>query len=396
MHHEILSAAQAIAPELTTWRRHIHQHPELQMDTPETEAYICRILREIGIEDIRSGIGGHGVAAVIPGGKPGKCLGIRVDCDALPIREETGLPFASTNGSMHACGHDAHTAAGLGAAKLLWDRRDQLTGSVKLIFQPYEEGDGGAKAMIADGVMMNPAVDAVIGYHIGTLMGQQYENGDVVFTDQPDSANIYAFRATFCGESAHVCAPQRGTDAIFMACSAVMNLQEIMNRERDPNETAILSVNTIHGGQRNNVVADRCVIEGTIRTFDRETHLYYVNRMQEICRGTAAMLRGTVEFETTIDVMATRIDAGLYRKFSEAAAALVPAEKLRRYEPVAPSGEDFARFADLVPGVHFFVCSKPVNGPCYPHHHPKFDIDEGTLPLAAALFTAFAMTWQEP
>lgn len=395
MYHEILSAANAISEDLTAWRRHIHQYPELQMNTPRTEAYICQILREIGIEDIRSGIGGHGVAAVIPGGKPGKCLGIRVDCDGLPIAEDTGLPFASTNGNMHACGHDAHTAVGLGAARLLWERRDQLTGSVKLIFQPYEEGDGGAQAMIADGVMEDPHVDAVIGYHIGTLMGQQYENGDVVFTDQPDSANIYAFRATFHGESAHVCSPQMGTDAIFMACSAVMNLQEIINRERDPNETAILSVNTIHGGQRNNVVADRCTIEGTIRTFNRQTHLYYVNRLKEICSGVAVMMRGSVEFETTIDVMATEIDSDMHRIFASVAKDLVPAEKLRRYTPVAPSGEDFARFAALVPGMHFFVCSKPANGPCYPHHHPKFDIDESTLPIGAALFTAFALKWQE-
>ena len=394
MFHEILQASQAMADELTLWRRAIHQYPELKMDTPVTEAYICSVLQAIGITDIRSGIGGHGVAAVIQGAHPGKCLGIRVDCDALPIPEETGLPFAAQNGNMHACGHDAHTAAGLGAAKLLWERRDTLAGSVKLIFQPYEEGDGGAKAMIADGVMENPHVDAVIGFHTGCIMGEQYENGDIVFTDQPDSANIYAFRATFHGESAHVCSPQKGADAIFMACSAVMNLQEIMNRERDPNETAILSVNTIHGGQRNNVVADRCTIEGTIRTFNRNTHKYYIDRLHQICQAVATMMRGTVEIETTIDVMATEINADLYHRFASVAAQMVSARQIRRYEPIAPSGEDFARFADLVPAMHFFVCSKPT-GICYPHHHPKFDIDEGTLPVSAALFAGFALSWQD-
>ena len=391
MKPELLQEATRMADDLIIWRRHIHQNPELRMDTPKTEVYICEVLRQIGMEEIRSGIGGHGVAAVIHGAKPGKCLGIRVDCDALPIVEDTGLPFASKNGAMHACGHDAHTAAGLGAAKLLWGHRDALTGSVKLIFQPYEEGDGGAKAMIADGVMENPHVDAMIGFHTGCIMGDQYDNGDIVFTDQPDSANIYAFRATFRGESAHVCSPQRGVDAIFMACSAVMNLQEIMNRERDPNETAILSVNTIHGGQRNNVVADSCTIEGTVRTFHNATHKYYVNRLQEICSSVAAMMRGSVTFETTIDVMATQIDRELYETFAAVAAGMGP---VKRYSPVAPSGEDFARFADLVPAMHFFVCSKP-DGVCYPHHHPKFDINENTLPLSAALFAAFALQWQD-
>jgi len=393
MYRKLLTAANAISDDLTAWRRHIHQYPELKMETPETETYLCDVLQSIGISDIRSGIGGHGVAAVIHGVKPGKCLGIREDCDGLPIREETGLPFASINGNMHACGHDAHAAVGLGAAKLLWDRRDELTGSVKLIFQPYEEGDGGAKAMIADGVMENPHVDAVIGFHTGNLMGQQYETGDIVFTDKPDSANIYAFRATFHGKSAHVCTPQMGTDAIFMACSAVMNLQEIMNREHDPNDAAVLSVNTIHGGQRNNVVADCCTIEGTIRSFDRDAHLNYVNRAKEICAAVAAMFRGSVEFEPTIDLMATKIDQELYETFSAVVKSMVPQERIRRYAPVAPSGEDFARFAALVPAMHFFVCSKP-DGVCYPHHHPKLDISESTLPISTALLAAFALHWQ--
>ena len=394
MFDTIRKEADQILDDLVLWRRHIHQYPELQMNTPVTEAYICDVLQEIGITEIRSGIGGHGVAAVIHGNAPGKCLGIRVDCDGLPIPEETGLPFASTNGYMHACGHDAHAAAGLGAAKLLWKHRDQLTGSIKLIFQPYEEGDGGARAMIGDGVMENPHVDAVIGFHTGNLMGDAYENGNIVFTDKPDSSNIYAFRATFHGKSAHVCTPHLGTDAIFMACSAVMNLQEIMNREHDPNDVAVLSVNTIHGGQRNNVVADCCTIEGTIRSFDRASHDRYVQRAKDICYAVASMFRGTVDFEPTIDLMANKIDPQMYRSFSAVAASMVPGTQIRRYEPVAPSGEDFARFADLVPAMHFFVCSKP-DGICYPHHHPKFDINENTLPISAALLTAFALTWQE-
>ena len=395
LYQEILTHADALAESLTAWRRHIHQNPELRMDTPLTEQYICHTLASFGIPDIRAGVGGHGVTATIDGAKPGKCLAIRVDCDALPIREETGLPFAATNGSMHACGHDAHTAAGLGAAKLLWDMREQLTGSVKLIFQPFEEGDGGARAMLADGVMENPTVDAIIGFHTGNIMGEQYQTGDVVFTHQSDSANIFSFKATFHGKSAHVCTPQLGVDAVFMACSAVMNLQEIMSRERDPNDNAILSVSTIHGGQRNNIISDVCTIEGTVRGFHRDAHQRYAQRVREICQNTAAMLRGSVDFETTIDLMATEIDRTMHDRFAATAAQLVPAERIRVYAPVTPGGEDFARYADLAPAMHFYVCSRPAHGPCYPHHHPKFDIDESTLPLSAALFAAFALTWQE-
>ena len=392
---EILACANDIRSDLVTWRRHIHQTPELRMETPLTEAYICDTLAGFGITDIRSGIGGHGVAATIHGHKPGKCLGIRVDCGGLPIPEETGLPFAAANGNMHACGHDAHTAAGLGAAKLLWEHRHELKGSVKIIFQPYEEGDGGAKLMLADGVMENPHVDAIIGFHTGCIMGEQYQSGDIVFTDQPDSANIFAFKATFHGKSSHVCTPHLGTDAVFMACSAVINLQEIMTREREPNDSAILSVSTIHGGQRNNVIADICTIEGSIRGFDRQKHHYYCARAKEICEAVAAMMRGTVDFETTIDLMSTDLDKDLHDRFAAVAAAMVSAEKVRRYDPVAPSGEDFARYADLVPAMHFFVCSKPEGPVCYPHHHPKFNINEDTLPLSAALFAAFALTWQD-
>lgn len=392
---DLLKQAEAMQSELTQWRRTVHQHPELRMDTPVTERFICDTLASFGVTDIRNHIGGHGVCAVISGAKPGKCLAVRVDCDGLPIREETGLSFAATNGNMHACGHDAHTAAGLGAAKILWENREKLAGSVKLIFQPYEEGDGGAKRMIADGVMENPHADAVIGFHTGNLMGEQYETGDVVFTDRPDSANIFAFKATFHGKSSHVCTPQYGTDAVFMACSAVLNLQEILTREHDPNDPAILSVSTIHGGERNNVIADTCTIEGSIRSFDRQAHRRYCARTREIIEGTAAMLRGTVDFETTIDLIATEIDPEMHRLFARTASAMVPAERVRRYEPVSPSGEDFARFAGLVPAMHFFVCSRPKNGPCYPHHHPKFDIDESTLPISAALLAGFALTWQE-
>ena len=178
----------ALQEQIVAWRREFHQCPELKMDTPITSGKIVRILKEIGIEEICSGVGGNGVTAVIHGALPGKCLGIRADCDGLPIREETGLPFASTNGNMHACGHDAHTAMALGAAKILWNHRDELHGSVKFVFQPYEEGIGGAKAMIADGVMENPHIDAMIALHTGVVGHPDSVSGDLSY--QPTASTF--------------------------------------------------------------------------------------------------------------------------------------------------------------------------------------------------------------
>ncbi len=231
-----------IKKDIITWRRSLHKIPELRMDTPKTEKEIVRILKEISVDKIESGVGGHGVCAIIEGELPGKCLAIRADCDGLPIKEETGLPFASENGNMHACGHDAHTAIALGAVELLSEVRHLLRGCVKFIFQPYEEGDGGAKLMIADNVLKNPDVDAIIALH-NQCIDMDCLPGDVFVTSSPITANIYSYEATFHGTSSHICHADTAVNAVYMACRAVSDISSLPSG----NKESVNAVSMIHG-----------------------------------------------------------------------------------------------------------------------------------------------------
>ena len=381
--------AEQIGSDVIAWRRLLHTMPELCMDTPKTEAAVINILKEIGVTEIRSGVGGHGVCAVIRGEMPGKCLAIRADCDGLPVQEETGLPFASQNGNMHACGHDAHTAMALGAAKLLFENRRHLEGCVKLIFQPYEEGDGGAKRMIADGALENPTVDAIVALHNHPTPDADYLPGDILVTRAPISAGIYSYEAVFFGESAHICLASQTANAVYMACDAV---SKIAGMEKGDGES-VNAVSMIHGGVRNNIICETCTVSGTIRAFDRETHTRLKERVHRILQDSAAAFGGRVEIKTTIDLMATENDAALYDRFCAVARLLFPergAVALKERELI---GEDFARFSDLVPGFYFKLHTKP-KGSAYPLHHPKFDVDESVLYKGSAMFAAFALGWQ--
>ncbi len=380
-----------LSEQIIQWRRAFHAEPELQMETPKTEARIVKILKEIGVDQIRSGVGGHGVCAIIEGSLPGKCLGIRADCDGLPIKEETGLPFASHNGNMHACGHDAHTAMALGAAKLLVEHKHHLVGSVKLIFQPYEEGDGGAKLMIADHVLENPKVDAIIALHNNCTPDSDYQLGDVLVLDQPMSANIYAYEATFHGPGAHVCLSRKTSNAVYMACNAVSRIAALP----EPGPETVNAVTMVHGGVRNNVIPETCTIAGSIRAFDSALHHLMQKQVHEILEQSAAENGGRVEIVKTIDLMGTEIDQDLYQRFCAISDQIYPERSCRSLTEREMVGEDFARFAARVPAMFFMLHTRP-QGSYYPLHHPKFDVDESVLHKASILFSSFALNWQSP
>ena len=371
-----------LSSQIIRWRRELHAMPELRMDTPKTEAYIARELALLGVEDIRTGVGGHGVTAMIRGEHPGKCLAIRADCDALPIPEETGLPFASKNGNMHACGHDAHTAMALGAAKLLLDHRHLLQGTVKLIFQPFEEGDGGAKAMLADGVL--DGVDAIIGLHNHVTPDEDYHPGDVLLTEEFASANIFAYEAIFRGSGGHVCHSRHLPNPVHMACQAVAQIAALP----EPGPETVNAVTVIQGGTRNNIVPTACTVAGSVRAFDPTLHNTMRRQVLEILHAC-----GQPEVTTTIDVMATRIDSTLLGKFRHTVNTLFPERGWQPLKKRDMIGEDFARFAAQVPGIYFFLHTRPENG-CYPLHHPKFDVNESVLHKGSELFAAFALNWQ--
>ena len=386
----LLRRAEEILPEIIAWRRAIHAYPELRMETPVTEAFIVKTLREIGITDIRSGVGGHGVAAVIEGGLPGKCLGIRADCDGLPIEEQTGLPFASKNGNMHACGHDAHTAMALGAAKLLYENRHLLRGRVKLIFQPYEEGDGGAKRMLADGVMENPAVDAVIGLHNNCTPVEEYQPGEILASPEPASCNIFAYEATFFGDNGHVCLSRSLSSSVYMACEAVTKIAALP----EPGPDTINAVTVVQGGVRNNVLPETCRIEGCVRAYDRALQDEMRIQVENILHETAEKHGGRVEITKTIDVMSTENDRQMYEMFCRIVDSVWPERPCRELVERQMIGEDFSRFADLVPGIYFRLYTKPLCS-SYPLHHPKFDVHEPAMSRGSAAFAAFALHWQD-
>jgi amidohydrolase len=371
-----------LSNEIICWRRALHAMPELRMDTPKTEAYIARELTLMGAEDIRTGVGGHGITAMIRGDLPGKTLAIRADCDGLPIREETGLPFASTNGNMHACGHDAHTAMGLGAAKLLIQNRHLLHGTVKLIFQPFEEGDGGAKAMLADGVL--DGVDAIVGLHNHVTPDEDYLPGDVLVTESASSANIFAYEATFRGPGGHVCHSRHLANPAHAACQAVAQIAELP----EPGPETVNAVTVIQGGTRSNIVPTECTVAGSIRAFDETLHNTMRRQVMDILQDC-----GAASIATTIDVMGTRIDPGLLAAFRRTVNALYPERGWQTLKKRDMIGEDFARFAAEVPGIYFFLHTKPETG-CYPLHHPKFDVNESVLHKGSELFAAFALDWQ--
>ncbi len=378
-----------IKNDIVKWRRILHKVPELKMDTPKTEALITEFLKEIGVEDIRTGVGGHGVCAVIDGVKPGKCLAIRADCDGLPIKEETDLEFASENGNMHACGHDAHTAIALGAAKLISENRHLLKGSVKFIFQPYEEGDGGASLMMKDGVLKNPDVDAIVALHNHCTPDADYIPGDILVINKPVSANIYSYEAIFHGTPAHICHSQKAVNPVHVACDAVAQIAKLPMIEETVN-----AVTVINGGVRNNVIPEHCLVSGSIRAFNADVHKKIRDNVLEIINNTANKMGAKAEINTTIDLMGTEIDNDLYNSFCGVVNKIYPERGCVQLKKREMIGEDFARFANEIPAMYFMMHTIP-EGECYPLHHPKFDVNESVLHKGSVVFAGFALLWQE-
>ncbi|MDR0653430.1 MAG: amidohydrolase [Synergistaceae bacterium] len=391
---DVKTLAQNLNSQIVKWRRRIHQNPELGSQTPQTEDFIVETLKKIGADNIETGLADHGVVALIEGRNPGKILGIRADIDALNIKEETGLSFASTNNFMHACGHDAHTAMLLGAGALLVQLKDHLPGSVKLIFQPAEENGTGARAMIEAGVLDNPKVDAIIGLHTGNFW-PEVQSGEIGYRFGSMMAATDWFSVTFHGKSGHAAAPHLSVDPISIACHAVALLQTIVSRETNPLDSALISVCTIKGGTAKNVIAPNCVIEGTLRSLTPEGRRNIQERFTKICEETAVTLKGSADV-TIIEAPPALInDPIMTEKLRAAAALIVGEEHVREIHTPVMTGEDIAFYFEKVPGTFFFHPSTYGDKRDYPHHHSKFDINEDVLWIGTATFVQFALTWQQ-
>ena len=371
----------------------LHAHPELSNQEKETAAYIAAELRKMGLEP-REGVGGYGVIAVIEGKGPGKCVGLRADIDALPMTENTGLPFASQNpGVMHACGHDAHASMLLGAALVLNEMRDSFDGCIKLIFQPSEENsaDSGAKRMIADGALENPHVDAMIGQHVDPTTNI----GVISSAPGPMSAASDRFFITVEGKSSHAARPHTGIDAVAVGAQIVSTLNTIISRNVDASKSSVMTIGKFNAGDRYNVLAGRAEMEGTCRNYSLEVRALVEKRMRDIVHGVAEGMGAKAEFKYIHGFAPLINDAGMVKMLEEIAIDLCGAENV--VIPMVPGmgGEDFSFFAEKVPAVFYRTGCHKEGEKVWPAHNENMVVDPGCFPYGMQIMVNCALTYLE-
>ena len=364
-------------------RRYFHENPEPSSEEYNTSAKIKSELDKMGIPYIS--IAGTGVIGTITGVKPGKTVALRADMDALQVNECTGLPFASKKeGLMHACGHDGHIASLLGAAKILNEIKDEIYGTVKLFFQPAEETAQGAKKMIEEGAL--EGVDGVFGIHLWA----DIELGKISVEAGPRMASTDLFRIKVTGKGGHGSLPHQGVDAVVVGSAIVMNLQSIVSREISPFEPAVVSVGQIKSGSRFNVIAPDAFMDGTTRAFSAEVRGKFHSMIDRIAKNTAEAYRATAVTEYEYLVPVTINDERCSAIAEEAVRETFGEEALTKFPKITGS-EDFSYFSNEREGVLCFVGTGTEN--YYPHHHPKFAVDERALPISASMYVAYAVNY---
>lgn len=385
-HPRINTDILALAPWLSSVRRTLHRIPEAGDAEFKTQAEILRILDELGVPCSPMGTG---VVALLEGEKPGPVVAVRADIDALPLNEPDDRPYASTHpGFMHACGHDAHMTVALGTAKYLSGRRDKLTGSVKFLFQPAEETSGGAAKMIQAGCLENPHVDYVIGLHV---MPDVPAGKVEVKKGALNGASDY-LAVTVRGKSAHAAYPDTGIDAIMIAAKTVDALHTVVSRYVSPLKEAVLTLGTIQGGIRNNIVADEVRMAGTIRTADPAVRSLVADRVREIVRSVPEAFGGSGEVEIRAGYPALINHDKIVDVIAREAAALLGPEAVLWKEKPSMGVEDFSYFLEQRPGSFYHLgCGNPAKGITAPLHARTFDIDESCLPLGVAVHVAAIM-----
>lgn len=380
----IKSLAKAVHPFAVEARRHLHGNPELSFQETETARYLAAKLREMGLEP-QTGIGGNGIKVVIESGKPGRTVALRADIDALPIQEETGLPFASTKpGLMHACGHDVHTSTVLATAKALAECKGDLPGGrVVLFFQPGEEmNPGGASLMIRDGCLENPKVDAIFGVHVFP----PGDAGTMNFGAGPMLAAPDEFDVTIIGKGGHGAAPHLCVDPVVTASQVVVAMQQIVARNVSPFERAVITIGSIHGGQARNVIPNEVTLKGTVRTMSREVQELMPKRIEAVIRGVceAAGASYKLHYDAGYPVLVN--DAAMTEIARKAALSVLGEAKVGPMQP-SMGGEDFAFFLEHVPGTFARLgCSAPGSSERYGLHTSKLLIDEACMETGVAYF----------
>lgn len=374
-------------PEMIRIRRHLHMHPEVSFQEFQTAKFIYTFYKERGIE-VEANVGGNGVVARVKGAHPGKCIALRADFDALPIQDEKDVPYRSTvPGVMHACGHDGHTATLLQVAATLHAVRQELTGEYVFIHQHAEElAPGGAFSMIEAGCL--EGVDAIFGAHLWSPL----PTGTIEYRVGPIMAAADRFEIVVQGAGGHGAAPHETKDAIVIASQLVLQLQQIVSRRVDPIEAAVLTIGSFVSGNAFNIIADSATLNGTVRTFNPQLRDVMEVEIKRIANGVA------IANDCTIHVNYRRGYPALVNHLNETLHVKQVAQQIPDIEHVIEAnpqmaGEDFAYYVEKVPGSFFFVGARPETV-AYPHHHPKFNIDEKAMLLAAKTLVAAAIDYQ--
>ena len=391
---QLIESILADAAGIAALRRDIHAHPELCFQEARTSDLIAKALTEWGIP-VHRGLGKTGVVGIVKNGSSSRAVGLRADIDALPITEHNRFAHASTHpGKMHACGHDGHTAMLLAAAQHLSKQRN-FDGTVYLVFQPAEEGGGGAREMIKDGLFERFAMEAIFGAHNWPGMAA----GQFAVKSGPCFASSNEFKITIRGKGSHAAMPHNGIDPVPVACQMVQAFQTIVTRNKRPIDAAVISVTMIHTGEATNVVPDACVIEGTVRTFTLEVLDMIERRMKEVAEHTCAAFGADCEFEFVRNYPPTINHAAETEFFRRVAIDTAGAANVHEFEPTM-GAEDFSYFLLEKPGCYFLIGNGDGShrvgghgmGPCM-LHNPSYDFNDDLIPLGATLWVRLAEAW---
>ena len=386
---DLKEAIQAEQEDMISTRRDLHAHPELAFQEERTARLIAERLESLGLS-VSTGIATTGVVGLLEGGEPGPTLMIRADMDALPIQEASDAPYRSQNNEvMHACGHDGHVAALLGVASVLTESRAALKGRVKFVFQPAEENMSGAQEMINQGVMDNPRVDRVLGFHLWNALpvGQIGLKPGVIFSSADE------FRLVIKGRGGHGALPHLSVDPVVISAQVITALQTLVSREKHPFAGAVLTVGTIHGGTAFNIIADQVEMTGTLRTVDNGLRQRLMERIPQMAAAICASMEGSLDFDHVRGCRAVENDLSVTRAVFKTASSVVGDSNLPVIEP-STVGDDMALFLAEAPGCYFLVGSaNPEAGLDSPHHNSSFDFDERALPIAAEILARNALEY---
>ena len=366
-------------------RRDIHKHPELSFQEFRTAKLVSDSLKKFGLE-VDENIGKTGVVGILKGARPGKTIAFRADMDALPIQETSDLSYKSVNdGVMHACGHDAHTAMLLVAAEILSKNIEQISGKIKFIFQPAEEGFGGAKFMIDDGAL--EGVEEIYGLHVWNYQ----ESGTIGLKSGPVMAAADKFEIIINGIGGHGAAPQGTVDCVVVSSYLIQSLQTIVSRNTNPIDSTAITIGQINGGYNFNIIADKVILKGTARSYTEENRLMIKKRLQEIINGTESMFNAKIELIYEDGYPPVINDIAATKKLSRIANKIVGNKLISPY--LSMGGEDFSYFAQKVPGCFFFLGTMPdgKDKTSTPHHCSHFDIDEDSMVIGTSVFVELAL-----